>query len=158
VATKPVQKTVPQVQDDPPFEVAARMKKVIKMLPLLIRAGITGDLALKMTGAEWGDLARLAGVEPPSEKTQALAIEALRDEAGVIEKWRSRKPPIPVGRKALTWHWVKTREVCITLERKSKEFVVRRYVDGKLQYESAPIPTEKAGRDRFESKVEKEYE
>lgn len=60
-----------------PYETAARLKKVYALANKLWALGATPEAARTLTDSQWTSLAKVAGVNPPSEETRSLVIAEL---------------------------------------------------------------------------------
>lgn len=67
-----------------PYEVAGRMAKVMKILPILIRAKISADELAHASDSDWAMLHTALHLNHTSPETHALCIERLREfESGM---------------------------------------------------------------------------
>lgn len=62
-----------------PYAVAGRLNKAFRLIVLLRRWGVTPGAAKLMSVDEWGTVAEIAEVKPPSAETIRITLEKLAE-------------------------------------------------------------------------------
>lgn len=79
-------RNAPDPQPRNAFEVAARQRKVFKLVEYLVKAKITAADAAGASEREWGWAAQGAQVALPSAETRRMVIDALRSREGRLDR------------------------------------------------------------------------